>query len=239
MAMKRCEAGLHYYDDSRNSSCPYCRDQAQASGGFSKSAASHSFASDGFDQPTETVAARPGDRSQYFDEERTDSMMGETQSIGLGGSDWATGPAHSAPGAFVQPKGVDPDAATVGVFKLKQKFSPVVAWLACIQGPERGKSYIIKPGVNIVGRADNMHIVIKGDDTISRVDHAEIEYDADENIFYLVRRKNAEVKRNGVRVREPEVLQGFDTVQLGDSLFKFVPLCSEKFKWTEQNGASS
>lgn len=241
--MKRCEAGLHYYDETRNDSCPYCREQAQGlsaqSKGLGGSSAS-SFGGDGFDQPTETIgaASQPG-HSPFYGDESTDAMMGETQSIGLEGGEWSTRPLAGDTTSFIRSKGLEPDAATIGVFKKKRQFSPVVAWLACVVGPERGKSYIVKPGVNIVGRADNMHIVIKGDDTISRVDHAEIEYDADANLFYLVRRRNAEVKVNGQRVREPEELKPFDTIQFGDSLFIFVPLCSEKFKWSDQNASSS
>jgi len=136
----------------------------------------------------------------------------------------------------VKPKTVTrqaPEDATVGIFKKKAKFEPVTGWLVCTEGPARGKDFRIKPGINEIGRSDteNVEIVIPGDNLISRRDHAEIEYDHEENSFYLVRKKNAAVRLNGKAVRQPTELHSHDVIQFGESMFIFVPLCAEQFKW--------
>ncbi|KPA19614.1 signal peptide protein [Candidatus Magnetomorum sp. HK-1] len=122
---------------------------------------------------------------------------------------------------------------TIGIFRKKAGFEPVVGWLVCTEGSVKGKDFRIKPGINEVGRDDtqDVEIVITGDELISRRDHAEIEYDPEENAFYLVRKKNPAVKINGKSVRQPTLLNSHDILQFGDSVFIFVPLCTENFKW--------
>jgi hypothetical protein len=120
---------------------------------------------------------------------------------------------------------------TVGVFKKKSGFEPVVGWLVCTEGLSRGKDYRIKPGINKVGRSNTQDIVIEGDKTISKERHACIEYDADDNAFDLIWVENPAVKLNGTKVRQPTKLIAHDVIQLGESMFIFVPLCTEKFKW--------
>ncbi|MBF0565143.1 MAG: FHA domain-containing protein [Nitrospirae bacterium] len=122
---------------------------------------------------------------------------------------------------------------TIGIFKKKAGFNPVVGWLVCTEGIEKGKDHPIRPGINEVGRDDtyDVHIVVKGDLLISRRDHAEIEYDAEENIFYLIRKKNQAVKVNGVKIRQYVKINAYDTIQFGETVFVFVPLCNDKFRW--------
>ncbi len=125
------------------------------------------------------------------------------------------------------------DDVTVGYFKKKAGFEPVVGWLVCTEGPSKGKDYRIKPGINEVGRdaGRDVEIVITDDRMIARRDHAELEYDADENEFYLIRKKNPSVKLNGKSVRQPTQLKPNDVIQFGESVFIFIPLCTESFKW--------
>ncbi len=125
------------------------------------------------------------------------------------------------------------DDVTVGYFKKKAGFEPVVGWLVCTEGPSKGKDYRIKPGINEVGRdaSRDVEIVITDDRMIARRDHAELEYDADENEFYLIRKKNPSVKLNGKSVRQPTQLKPNDVIQFGESVFIFIPLCTESFKW--------
>jgi hypothetical protein len=96
---------------------------------------------------------------------------------------------------------------------------------------EKGKDYRIKPDSNRVGRDVSQDIVIAGDQTISRYNHAEILYIHDENSFYLVRRESATVKLNNKTVRTEAQLQPFDMIQFGETHFCFVPFCSERFQW--------
>lgn len=117
---------------------------------------------------------------------------------------------------------------------LQEKVSSMVAgWLVCIEGVERGKDYRIKVGINEIGRDmdSEVDIMIKGDNLISGRFHAEIQYDPEDNVFYLIQKKNEAVKINDAKVKRPTRLNPYDILQLGQTKLVFVPLCSEKFQW--------
>ena len=140
-----------------------------------------------------------------------------------------------------KPSQPDDDGKTQWIFDdgkglKKQGFKPVVGWLVCTAGAVEGmvgQDYRIFAGINEVGREDikDVEIVIQGDSQISRREHAEIEYNQKENAFYLMRKKNDKVELNGKPVRIPTLLQAYDVILFGASLFLFLPLCNERFKW--------
>ena len=210
MGMTQCEAGLHWYDSDKHSVCPYCRIQESAGVG----GGSGDHGRDDGDMDTETL-----------------SMDSETQTIGM---DDLLMPSKVEPDQYVTAHRhhLDPEGVTLGIFKKRTQFSPVVGWLVCTDGAERGKDYRLRPGINTVGRGDDNDVVIKGDDTISRTEHVHLEYDSEENSFYLLRKKNPEVRLDGKKIREPKLLTGAEIIQLGETVFRFVPFCSESFKWT-------
>ncbi len=131
----------------------------------------------------------------------------------------------------VKPQDASSDeGVTIGIYgtpgRGKKGFAPVVGWLVCTEGKDKGKDYRIKPGINEVGRDERSDIVVKGDQMISRRDHAVIEFDPEENMFYLERKKNPAVRLNGTAVRGgAEQLNASDEVKLGETIFKFIPFC--------------
>ena len=130
----------------------------------------------------------------------------------------------------------DPAGPTVGVPQKELGYEPVVGWLVCVKGADQGRDYRIQAGSNFIGRdsvRDN-HIIINGDDTISRRHHAEIVYDHIDNTFFINRKKNPHVRINGKIVRQDCDLKANDMLQLGESHFIFIPLCSDKFKWEKK-----
>jgi hypothetical protein len=128
----------------------------------------------------------------------------------------------------------EPDQKTVMLFKDNHISDPVAGWLVCVQGPEKGRDYRLKAGMNEIAREEDpeVDIVLRADNTISRRYHAEIQYDPDENEFYLIKLKNEAVMLNDKKVKRPVQLSPYDIIQLGETRLVFVPLCSEKFKWT-------
>ena len=207
MPMKKCDAGLHFYDDQKHASCPYCAMHASSGSGGG-----------GGDETIGINTTRGG---------MTEGMTGGTETVPYPGASGHGG--HTASYASLDDA---EEGVTVGIFQKKAGFSPVMGWIVCIDGKERGKDYRVKSGINTVGKHDTSDIVIKGDETISRNDHAEIEYDPDENSYYLIRKKNPEVRLNGSRIRQPEQLKAYDRIQFGETVFLFVPLCTEDFKWS-------
>lgn len=108
----------------------------------------------------------------------------------------------------------------------------IVGWLVCVEGPSRGRDYRIHHGQNLVGRADNMDIAIRGDESISREKHTIIVYDAKSREFLVRPGEGSGLTYvNDKRVDIPMVLNSHDKIELGSTILMFVPLCGENFSW--------
>jgi len=109
---------------------------------------------------------------------------------------------------------------------------PVVGWLVCIDGPQMGRDYRIMAEKNFIGRAEDMHIQILGDNKISRRNHAIIAYDPlKRNTLILPGDSSGLAYHNGDAVYIPTEMKEYDVILLGNSKFVFMPLCGEHFEW--------
>ena len=112
---------------------------------------------------------------------------------------------------------------------------PVCGWIVCIKGARRGKDYRIMAGKNFVGRADDMDIQILGDNKISRRNHGVIVFDPKKKETVLLPGdSNGIVYLNDNAVYTPEVLKIYDTIEMGESIFVFIPFCGESFMWEQR-----
>ena len=148
------------------------------------------------------------------------------------------GEPAASPGVTVAPasygKGQDRSdtGKTVGVFQKKMSFEPVVGWLVCVEGPEKGKDYRIYGKNNTVGRSEKMDICIKGDSTISRENHARLAYDGKHNAFHLIPAESTNtIYLNDEPVYVPAKLKDYDVIEFGDCKMLFVPFCNDRFTW--------
>ena len=127
--------------------------------------------------------------------------------------------------------GID-EGATVRVIKKELGIDPVVGWLVCIEGPDRGRDYRIKSERNAIGRSETMDIAIKNDDAISRENHAFLSYDPRGNAFVLLPgtgRGLVYLKEKSVN--QPVELAPYDIIEIGKSKLIFVPFCGESYQW--------
>ncbi len=109
---------------------------------------------------------------------------------------------------------------------------PVVGWLVCTHGREKGKDYRIRSENNTIGRSSDMYICISGDDSISRERHAIITFDPQTNSFYLWPGEGRGLAYlNGKALFKAEQLQPYDEILLGKTKLLFAPLCGDRFKW--------
>lgn len=109
---------------------------------------------------------------------------------------------------------------------------PVVGWLVCVDGPERGRDYRLHAGRNFVGRSPQMHVALTGDATVSREKHCVIVYDPRANIFRVAPGESASLTyRNGESVDVPVPLTPYDRIEVGKTTLLFLPLCSDRFSW--------
>lgn len=121
---------------------------------------------------------------------------------------------------------------TVGVFQKKLSFEPIVGWLVCVEGPERGKDYKIFAKNNTIGRGDKSDICLKGDSSISRENHARLAYDQKHNTFHVIPADGANtIYLNDEPVYVPAFLRDHDIIEIGDFKLCFVPFCNDSFTW--------
>ncbi|KOY15762.1 MULTISPECIES: FHA domain-containing protein [Paenibacillus] len=112
---------------------------------------------------------------------------------------------------------------------------PVTGWMVCIEGPQMGQDYRIMAEKNFIGRSEEMHVRILGDNTISRRNHAVIVYDPKKRNFYLLPGDASGLAyHNNEAVYSPVELAAYDVIQLGRSKFIFIPLCGVHFEWEQQ-----
>ena len=140
-----------------------------------------------------------------------------------------TRPANQPPPRVVAP---ETDEITRAVTPGGLGIDPVVGWLVCVHGREKGKDYRIRSENNTIGRSSDMYICISGDDSISRERHAIITFEPQTNSFYLRPGEGRGLAYlNGKALFEAEQLQPYDEILLGKTQLLFVPLCGDRFKW--------
>jgi hypothetical protein len=128
--------------------------------------------------------------------------------------------------------GVSDGGRTVAIIKEDLGIDPVVGWLVNIEGKEKGRDYRIHTDNNFIGRSEKMDICIRGDDTISRDNHAIISYDARDRIYYFSPGDGRSIIRlGGKAIFSTTELKAYDTIEIGKTKLLFLPLCGEEFEW--------
>lgn len=108
---------------------------------------------------------------------------------------------------------------------------PVVGWLVCVAGADKGRDWRLVGGLNAVGRGDAMPVRLS-DPAVSRERHALISFDPRSARFLLAPGEGrALVYCNGQEVLVPVPLHAHDRIELGASTLVFVPLVGPDFGW--------
>lgn len=177
------------------------------------------------------------ERGHYYDARQHSSCP----SCGVAGLDVAATPgsAASAEAMVTQVRGQAGPVADVGVtvamVRKKIGIDPVVGWLVCVRGPEKGRDYRVRSERNAIGRGADMAICINGDEAISRENHAYISFNPRKGSFRIAPGDGRGMTYlNGEEVDVPMPLQAYDRIELGQTHLLFVPLCGERFGW--ENG---
>ena len=122
--------------------------------------------------------------------------------------------------------------ATVAVIQKQLGIDPVVGWLVCVEGVEKGRDYRLHTDNNYIGRDPSMDVCISGAETISRARHAVITYDFESKTFYLTPKDGrSNPCLNGKPVMTMVELKANDRIRLGQTTLLFFPLCSDAFDW--------
>ncbi len=136
---------------------------------------------------------------------------------------------HTRPASKAQ---ANDSERTAVVIKKDLGIDPVVGWLVCVDGKGKGRDYRMHSDNNYIGRSENMDICMRGDDTISRENHAVISYDMRENNYYFSPCESRNIVRvNGKAIFSTIQLSAYDNIELGSTKLIFLPLCGEAFSW--------
>lgn len=208
---RTCSAG-HVYDADQFASCPYCNRNTRAI----------QFGAGGGYTPT----AAPG---------------GYGNTAAPGGCDAAippTGGRDSTIGETVMPEAIrrrmeqEKDNRTVGEFKRRLGYEPVVGWLVCVEGPEVGKDYRLYGRINTIGRAEDNDVVLAQEHTVSQKNHVRLAYDAKHNNYQLIPGDGSNVTYlNDEPLYVPQRLNAYDILEMGETKLMFIPLCNDRFRW--------
>jgi len=134
--------------------------------------------------------------------------------------------------AFSDERPGNDDGRTVARIKEELGIDPVVGWLVCIDGKEKGRDYRIHTDNNFIGRSEKMDICIRGDDTISRENHAVVSFDARDKIYYFSPGDGRSIVRlNDKAIFATAELHAYDVIEIGQTKLIFMPLCGEAFEW--------
>ena len=97
-----------------------------------------------------------------------------------------------------------------------------VGMLVCVTGVMEGDGFLLKEGVNDIGRASNMDVALTQEVSVSRKKHATITYDNEKKSFTLkVMNERMDVLCNGIPIAECE-LHNHDELTIGECQFVFV-----------------
>jgi len=217
MAMTKCSKG-HIYDSARGR-CPICE---KSTGGFVlDDIPETSPVPEWPGMPDEIGETLPGDG---FTTETIGDTVPET-SPGFTDGDFPRRPVPAMDD--YDPTEPEPIAGEAG-------FDPVVGWLICVKGPNRGKDYRLHGGTNFIGRSREMDVSIEHDRTISKQNAASISYDDRSRSFFI---QKGEVRNliylNGRPVRSDADIFAYDRIEIGDTELVFLPLCGEMFNWQD------
>lgn len=219
MAATECGNG-HIYDSQLYSSCPYCNSNQSMI----------DFTNTPVNNPNVTAplgGGFNGGTNDIYNPPKQDP--GTTYDIGV------TMPIGGPLGGEVPSRRVDDEQKTEAISNITLGFDPVVGWLVCLEGKNPGADYKLYSKINTIGRSERMDVNIKGDNTISKENHARLAYSPKSNTFRLIPAENANnICINDEEVYTATIIKGYDILEIGQTKLLFLPLCSERFSW--ENG---
>ncbi len=121
---------------------------------------------------------------------------------------------------------------TVPLMRGSGKVEPVVGWLVCIEGPDRGQDFRLHAAKNFVGRSPAMDVSIPGDESVSRDRHAVVTFEPKRGSFWLAPGEaSGLVYCNGEVVHSPMEIRAGDVMEVGQSQLVLVAFVREGFRW--------
>lgn len=200
--MIRCPEG-HFFDPAKHNACPWCALPADTGQAAEKTRPVRPGAAEEVPPPPMPPAISPA------------GAAGVPPPI--------PGAAGAKPGA-TRRVGNESFAAS--------KPDPVVGWLVCLDGPDRGRDFRLHGEKNFIGRAPHMDVCIPGDDTVSRERHGVVIFDPKKQVFWVLPGDaSGLVYLNGEIVHSPTQIKRDDLLEIGQTKLVLIPFCGEQYSW--------
>jgi hypothetical protein len=243
MTMIRCSKG-HFFNDQEHALCPWCGSppaEKTPAGAIDESLGAAGKIGGAYDQPPDPeqigenrrplpepeayppfAAPQPPDGYENAAEDYSPTR------------DWGSAESNGeAPAKDIPPAEEADEGHTVARVRKKTGMDPLVGWLVCVEGVEKGRDYRLRSEKNWIGRSDNMDVTVK-DPAVSRENHAAVVYDPRKGTFDI---RPGEVRGivyvNGEEVVNSLALSPYDKIELGGSKFLFIPFVGDNFNWEE------
>lgn len=114
-----------------------------------------------------------------------------------------------------------------------KEFAPVVGWMVCTKGKNRGSAFNIKVGQNFIGRDKGMDIRLADEPSVSRQKHTIIVFDPASNKFFALMGESHSLSYlNNALITSATELKKNDRLKVGEVELMFIPCCDESFSWT-------
>ena len=129
----------------------------------------------------------------------------------------------------------EPTAAESGGIEIslveETRFEPVVGWLVCVDGVERGRDYRLLAGRNYIGRSVDMDVSIPDDKQLSRDRHCSVVYDPRSFRFVLLPGDSSLTMVNGAAQNAPCDIDDGDIISCGSTKLCLIRFCKEGRDW--------
>jgi len=120
----------------------------------------------------------------------------------------------------------------VGLQESRPNVDPVVGWLVCMEGPDRGRDFRLHAEKNFIGRSAQMDVCVLSDDRVSSEKHGVVIFDPKQRVFWTLPGDSGEaVYLNGEILHRPCQLKRDDVLELGQTKLVLIPFCGDKYNW--------
>ncbi len=241
MATVTCKNG-HFYDSALGT-CPICARGGHASVSYGATAPDNIPATEpaaewgGMGSIGATEPASEWGRGGATEHSSPYNATFWTPAAGkdVGATQPVTKPGFTEGDFVYQKSSMDDYGPTMpGAVNNVEGFDPIVGWLVCVKGPNRGKDYRLHSGTNFIGRSKEMDVCIEHDQTISKRNAAMLTYDDRSKMFFI---QKGEVRNlmylNGKPALSVVDIHKFDRIEIGATELVFIPLCGEEFNWQD------
>lgn len=213
MKVTRCAKG-HFYDGEKFAVCPYCNEPGETV----------TTAANPTGMPNIPIPYPPTD----VPDPKTDNDDGVTMTYEDGIEKEVTQSYDWGKQGNVQ----NTTPAVLGDnFSQVARFEPVVGWLVCVEGKERGRDYRLLAGRNYIGRSVDMDVSIPDDQQLSREKHCSIIYDPRSFRFVLLPGDSTLTMVNGAAQNAPCDINDGDIISCGSTKLCLIRFCKEGRDW--------